>query len=159
LSIIIWEFKRAKYGQVKPDTTDNSFAFIFRVTLDELQIGPDQFKELQYQEERDIYQDNMVVDTIKCLITETRQLKKALLTGSLEYIDKQTGQVVNRIPIMVESIFSNAYASLQGDVNAAGEETIKLLKAKKAAYPSSEQMILDATEEFSRKAREIIFSE
>lgn len=159
LTIIIWEFKKARYGQVQPAQADNSFAFILRVILDDLQIGADQVKELEYQEERDIIQDDRVVDTISCLIRETRQLKKAQLTGSLEYVDKQTGQVVNHISIKVESVFSNAYATLQGDPKAAGDETRELLKAKKAAYPSNEQMILDATEEFTKKAREIILAE
>lgn len=159
LSIIIWEFKRAKYGQEKPPVKDKSFAFTLRVILDELEISPDQVRELQYQEERDIYSGDVVVDTISCLILETRQLKKAQLTGSLEYYDNQTGQVVNRIPIKVESVFSNAYATLQGDPAAAGEATGELLRAKNAAYPSNEQMILDATEEFSIKAREIILAQ
>ena len=159
LSIIVWEFKKARYGQAKPAQEDNSFAFSLRVILDKLNIGPDQVKDLQYQEERDIYQDGIVVDTISCLIQESRQLKKAQLTGSLEYYDKQTGQVINRIPIKVESVFSNAYASLQGDPAAAGESTKELLNSKKAAYPSDEQMILDATEEFTKKATEIILAE
>jgi len=159
LSIIIWEFKRAKYGQEKPAQNNNSFTFILRVIIEKIDIGPDQIKELQYQEERDILQGDQVVDTIKCVVSESRQLKKAQLSGSLEYVDKQTGQVVNRIPIKVESVFSNAYASLQGDPAAAGEATSELLSAKKAAYPSNEQMILDATEEFTKKAKEVILSE
>lgn len=159
LSIIIWEFKQARYGQGKPAVTDNSFSFTLRIILDELKIGPDQVKDLEYQEERDLYRGDQVVDTIKCLIQETRQLKKAQLAGSLEYYDNQTGQVVNRVPIKVESVFTNAYATLQGNPEAAGEATRELLKAKKAAYPSDEQMILDATEEFTRKAREIILAE
>jgi tetratricopeptide (TPR) repeat protein len=158
LSLIVWEFKKASYGQEKMETIDAPFAFILRVVLDELLIGPDQVKEMEYQEERDIYIGDQVVDTIKCLITETRQLKKALLSGSIEYVDKQTGNVLNKVPLKVESVFSNFYASLQGDPRAAGDETRALLKAKKAAYPSTEQMTLDATEEFSRKALEIILA-
>jgi hypothetical protein len=34
-----------------------------------------------------------------------------------------------------------------------------LLESKKAAYPSDEQMILTATEEFVKKAKEIILAE
>ena len=159
LSIIIWEFKKARYGQVKPAQPDNSFGFILRVILEDLEIGPDQIRELEYQEERDVYQGKQVIDTMKCLVSESRQLKKAMLKGSLEYIDKQTGQVVNRIPVKVESVFSNAYATLQGEPGAAGDASRELLKAKKAAYPSDEQMILDATEEFAKKASEIILAE
>lgn len=159
LSSIIWEFKKVKYGQQKPEREDLSFTFILRVILDEIEISPDQVKQLQYQEERDVFRDDQVIDTLKCLVEETRQLKKAQITGSLEYVDKQTGQVVNRVPIRVETIFANAYASLQGDVNAAGDETRELLQSKRAPYPSNEQMILDATEEFSKKAKEVILSE
>jgi hypothetical protein len=159
LSVIIWEFKKARYGQEKPAQADNSFAFILRVILDDLQVGPDQLRELEYQEERDIYQGEQPVDTISCLVLETRQLKKAQLSGSLEYVDKQTGKVVNRIPVKVESVFFNAYAELQGDPDAAGEDTRRLLGAKQAEYPSAEQMVLDATEEFAKKAGEIILAE
>jgi len=159
LSVIIWEFKRAKYGQTKPEKIDDSYTFILRVVLDEILIGADQVKELEYQEERDVYRDGQVVDTLKCLVTETRQLKRAKLSGSLEYVDKTSGNVVNKVPIVVESVFMNAYALLQGDADAAGEETRKLLMSKRAPYPSNEQMILDATEEFTKKAREVILAE
>jgi hypothetical protein len=69
------------------------------------------------------------------------------------------GQVINSVPIKVETIFSNEYATLQGNPAAAGEDTRKLLEARKAAYPSDEQMILTATEEFVKKAKETILAE
>jgi len=159
LSIIIWEFKKARYGQVKPAGTDDSWSFTLRVILDDIEIGPDQVKDLEYQEERDLYQGETVIDTIKCLISESRQLKKAHLSGSLEYFDPRIGQVINTVPIKVETIFSNAYATLQGDPTAAGDDTRKLLDSKKVAYPTDEQMILTATEEFVKKAKEIILAE
>jgi len=159
LSIIIWEFKKARYGQVKPPENDDSLSFTLRVILDDMQIGPDQVKELEYQEERDLYEGEKVVDTIRCLISETRQLKKAYLSGRLEYFDPRLGQVINTVPIKVETVFSNAFATLQGDPNASGDETRKLLNSQKAAYPSDGQMILTATEEFTKKAREIILAE
>jgi hypothetical protein len=159
LSIIIWDLKKARYGQAKPTTVDNSWPFTLRVILDEMEISPDQVKNLAYQEERDVYQGTVVVDTIRCLISETRQLKKARLSGSLEYYDPRMGQVINSVPIKVETIFSNEYATLQGNPAAAGEDTRKLLEARKAAYPSDEQMILTATEEFVKKAKETILAE
>jgi hypothetical protein len=159
LTVIIREFNKARSGLPKPDSTDQSFAFILRVSLEELVIGPDQVRELEYQEERDVLNGDVVVDTIKCLVSETRQLKKAQLKGSLEYVEKRSGNVVNRVPIQVETIFSNAYATLQGNPDAAGEETRKLLKAAKAGYPGSDQMVRDVTEEFTKKAREIIRGE
>jgi hypothetical protein len=159
LSVIIWEFKKARYNQVKPAEGDDSCSFTLRVILDDMKIGPDQIKNLEYQEERDLYKGETVVDTIRCLVSESRQLKRAQLSGSLEYFDPRIRQVINSVPLKVESVFSNAYATLQGDPNAAGEATRQLLNSKKAAYPSDEQMILTATEEFAKKAREIILAE
>jgi hypothetical protein len=159
LSVIIWDLKRARYGQAKPDTVDNSWPFTLRVILDDMDIGNDQVKNLEYQEERDIYQGETVVDTIRCLISETRQFKKALLSGRLEYYDPRMGQVINSVPIKVETVFSNEYATLQGDPAAAGEDTRKLLESKKAAYPSNDQMIMTATEEFVKKAKEVLLAE
>lgn len=159
LSIIIWEFKKARYGQVKPSATDDSWSFTLRVILDNMEIGQDQVKGLEYQEERDIYQGETVIDTIICLVSESRQLKKAYLSGSLEYFDPRLGQVINSVPIKVESVFSNAYATLQGNPSAAGDDTKKLLDSKKVEYPSDEQMIFTATEEFVKKAKEIILAE
>jgi hypothetical protein len=159
LSIIIWEFKKARYGQVKPAATDDSWPFTLRVILDNMEIGPDQVKDLEYQEERDLYQGETVIDTISCLVSESRQLKRAFLSGSLEYFDPRLGQVINSVPIKVETIFSNSYATLQGNPAAAGEDTRKLLDSKKVEYPSDEQMILTATEEFVKKATEIILAE
>lgn len=159
LSGIIWEFKKARYGQAKPASTENSWSFTLRVILDKMEIGPDQVKNVEYQEERDLYQGETVIDTISCLVSETRQLKKAYLSGSLEYYDPRIGQVINSVPIKVETIFSNAYATLQGDPSAAGDDTRKLLDSKKVAYPSDEQMIMTMTEEFVKKAKEIILAE
>ncbi len=159
LTAIVWEFKKARYGQEKPEQRDMSLAFILRVNIENIEVGPDQFRELEYQEERDLYQDDVVIDTLKCLVREIRQLKKTRLSGSIEYVDRQIGRVVNRVPISVESVFSNAYATIQGDIDAAGEETRNLLKAGRAEYPDGAKMIDDATAEFVIKAREIILAE
>lgn len=158
LARIVWEYKKTRYGQEKKQE-NGDFPFSIRVVLTEMDVSPDKIREVSYGEERDLYQENVVVDTLRCLITEYRQLKKARLSGSLDYVDLASGQVVLRVPVSVESIFSNAYATLQGDPRAAGESTKLLLSSKKADYPSAGQMILDAGEEFARKAGEIILAQ
>jgi hypothetical protein len=158
LNRIVWDYKRAKYGKEEGEPEVVGFKFTIKVVVSEIVIGPDQIKEMAYEEQRDIYRDAEVVDTINCLVSEFRQLKKATMSGRIDFYDNQIGQVVNTVPIKVESIFANAYGTLQGNPDAAGEETIRLLSSKKADYPSSEQMILDATEEFVKKATEIVLA-
>lgn len=159
LTRVIWEFKKARHGNVETQPEGQEMRFSIRVVLNELQVGPDQMRELQYLEERDQFMDDVVVDTLRCEIQEYRQLKKASMIGALEYFDHQAGQVINTVPIKVESLFTNAYASLQGDPQAAGDATRLLLSSKRAAYPSNEQMVLDAAEEFAKKASEVILAQ
>lgn len=159
LTRVIWEYKKARAGQNIQEEPASDLYFTIRVVLTDFQVGPDQVRELEYYEERDLYSGDQVVDTIRCKIQEFRQLKKAQLSGALEYYDHRAGQVINTVPIKVETIFTNAYATLQGDPQAAGDATRLLLAAKKAAYPTHEQMILDVTEEFAKKASEVILAE
>ncbi len=157
LETIVVDFMRASRAQV-PDkeVSTGSLAFRMRIVLDQIQIGSDQIRELEYAEERDRLENNQVVDTLKCTVREYRQLKKATLTGAIEYLDLQRDQVINRVPVSVESVFINAYAYLQGDPQAAGETTRALLNSRKVEYPSDEQMTRDVTGEFVKKSREVI---
>ncbi|MBW6459805.1 MAG: hypothetical protein K0B08_04455 [Bacteroidales bacterium] len=159
LTQIVWAYKKARYGQTKEEKPGGKYHFSLRVNLDEFNVGPDQIREVEYQEERDVYEGNEVVDTIRCFIKEYRQLKKASLSGSIEFYDHYAGQVINSIPLNVESVFTNAYAFLQGDAEAASSVTRELLASKKAAYPSEEQMILDAADEFAKKAIEVLLGQ
>ncbi len=156
LSTVVWDYKKERFGQLKPAQPDSNFNFTLRIVLNELDVTSDQTKEKQYAEERDIYNNGIVVDTIQCQVSETSQFKKASLKGSLDLVENQSGQVVNRIPVNVESVFRNSYGYIQGNPDACGDETRALLQRKKMAYPSSEQLILDAVAEFSKKSAEIL---
>jgi hypothetical protein len=156
---IVWDYKKVKYGQQKGDKPAIPFKFTMRVVITDVSVGQDQMKDLAYEEQRDIYKDDVVVDTIDCYVKEYRQLKKASMGGRIEFYDNQIGQVVNTVPLAVEVIFSNAYATLQGNPDAAGDETRRLLVSKQAAYPSAEQMVLDATDEFVRKATQVVLAQ
>lgn len=157
LSRLVWDYKMKRYGQARPVKHSDSYDFTFRVMLNDLSVSTDQIKKLNYGEARDVYKNGVVVDTIGCNINETRQRKTANISGSIIFIDDQNGQKVNIIPISVESIFLNKFATLQGDPEAAGDETLKLLKNKEVPYPSNEQIIMDAVRKFTIAASQEIF--
>lgn len=159
LDKIVWDYKQVKYGQQKGDKPPVPFRFTMKVVITDVSVGQDQMKELTYEEQRDIYKDEVVVDTIDCYVKEYRQLKKASMGGRIDFYDNQIGQVVNTVPLSVEVIFTNAYATLQGNPEAAGDDTRKLLLSKQAEYPSAEQMVLDATDEFVRKATQVVLAQ
>lgn len=159
LDRIVWDYKRARMNKSETAPAGIPFKFLLRVVINEIDVTGDQIKELNYQEERDLYRGDEVVDTIKCLVFEYRQLKKATMIGRIDFYDMQLGQVVNIVPIRVESIFTNSYGTLQGDPDAAGDATRLLISSKKADYPSAEKMVLDVTDEFVVKARQIVMVE
>ncbi len=160
LNKIVWDYKRSGLQQKDSTQLTQEFSFLVKVVIDEISVGPDQIKELTYGEERDLYNsEGVVVDTIRCQVNEYRQLKKATMSGRIDFYDKQIGQVVNRVPVRVETVFSNAYGSMQGNPEAAGETTRQLLTSRKAPYPGAEQMILDVTDEFVKKSVEIILAD
>jgi hypothetical protein len=155
---IVSDYKAAQSPVTTGQGADQGFEFSLRVIITRIDVSPDQIKEVVYGEERDIYDGELVVDTIGCNVYEYRQLKTATLTGRIDYFDKRLGRAVNSIPISVESVFTNAYAKLQGDPDAAGEETIRLLSSKQVDYPSAEEMMWDAADEFVKKAVEVILA-
>jgi hypothetical protein len=133
------------------------YDFTIRINLDEIKITPEQVKTRAYREERDIFdENNQVVDTISCDVTEHFQRKAALLKGNIQYVDNSKDLVINTVPVTVESIFLHKYGSVQGDIEAMSEETKSLVGRSEAVYPSNEALILDAVGKFRSKAEMIL---
>jgi hypothetical protein len=160
LNQLVVDYKTLKFQQVAGEETEVPFKFTVRVVIDEVTVSPDQIKGLTYGEERDVYDSQgQVTDTISRQVNEYRQLKKATMTGRIDFYDNQVGRVVNVVPIKVESVFTNAFGTLKGNPDAAGETTRLLLSSSQAEYPPAEQMILDAADEFVKRSAEVILAE
>jgi hypothetical protein len=159
LTKIIWEYKRAKYGNYQSDPKGPEFKFTIRVVVDDISVSPDQIKDLSYEEQRDVMREGQVVDTITCLVNEHRQLKKATMIGRIDFYDNQLNQVVNMVPVKVETVFMNSYGTLQGNPDAAGDDTRELLNSKMVDYPTAEKMALNATDEFVKKASQVVLAQ
>ena len=114
-------------------------------------------KTLEYIEERDILDvSGQVVDTISCTVTESHQRKSAGVKGYVQYIDNGINAPVNTTPVIAESVFLHAYGSLQGNIDACGDETRALLVKKKAEYPSNVSLVMDAVMKFTGSAKKVM---
>jgi hypothetical protein len=157
LSQLVRTYKHNNLGQKQDEKVTGPYFFTIQVVLTELTVTPDQMKTVKYREERDVYRDGKVSDTIGVDVTEYHQRKVADMTGFISYIDNSKGQLINKAPLSVSSYFTNVYASIQGNPDACGEETMKLIQNKQQAYPSNGQIVMDIVDKFTKNAGSIIF--
>ena len=82
--------------------------------------------------------------TISCNVVETYQTKKAIIAGTLDYINNNTGQLIKTDPIASENFFENRAYAAMGDLNALKPETAAKLGNRPVPFPPSFDMLLQA---------------
>jgi hypothetical protein len=149
------------------------------LSLKRIQTSPELVKEVHFDEEKEIddgfdylldANGNVVKDTtgndikiprykiINCHITETRLHKNAIVSGTLDFYDNRSGQLVKTLPISSEFVFDHRFAIAHGDLNALKKETRRTLAYGPVPFPSDLQMIFDTNEDLKSKAKSIISS-
>lgn len=96
--------------------------------------------------------------TIFCKVNEIHQLKKAVITGTLDYINNTTQQLIKSENIVAENIFENHAARAEGDLNALKPETKARLGSGPAPFPPSPAMILNAGQALKARVKDIIWA-
>lgn len=104
----------------------------------------------------DIREPNIV--TISAEVKESIQQKRAIVGGSIDYIDLDTDQLIETEKISVEAVFEHFSAETSGDKEALSEETSEKLDSRLISFPSNEAMLLDAAVILKEKAKSIIRS-
>lgn len=84
------------------------------------------------------------VKTITCKVIETYRNKKALIAGSLDYINNNNGQLLQTAPIASENCFDNISCIAIGDFDALTPETKAKLGSTPLPFPLSSDMLLQA---------------
>ncbi|MGB3946371.1 MAG: hypothetical protein WBM13_00180 [Bacteroidia bacterium] len=82
--------------------------------------------------------------TITCNVVESYQSKKAIIAGSLDYINNSNGQLIKTDPIASENFFENRSVVPVGDINALTIETKKRLGGQPMPFPPNFDMLLRA---------------
>ncbi len=156
---IVNRFENA-FENVMPAPKDKrakEYDFTISIILDDISVTEPQFKTERYIEERDVFNENgNVTDTIRCTVTENFQRKASRIKGKVLYVDENKRQVVNSVPVSVESIFLHKYATVTGNIDACGEETRKMLMNKEVEYPGDKGLIMDAVKLFNERVSKII---
>ncbi|MBN8703003.1 MAG: hypothetical protein J0M08_08055 [Bacteroidetes bacterium] len=96
--------------------------------------------------------------TISCMVKETKQSKRAMVSGSLDFMNLKTGQLIKTAPITAESIFEHRSGYISGDLRALKPEHKILQGSAPMPFPSSPSMILDAGQTLKNMVKDIIWN-
>jgi len=94
--------------------------------------------------------------TLKCYISKFSLGKTAKVSGTLDFINSASGQMIKTDPVYAESKFEFAYASVKGDKEALSPETKKLTELKIAPFPSNEELIFRTSETLKQLTKNIV---
>lgn len=102
----------------------------------------------------DIREPNMV--TITAEVTESVQRKNALVSGTIDYIDLRSDQLVKTENLSVETEFSHFSAVAAGNLDALSKETARKVGRKPAPFPPNEVMLMDTAGLLKDRAKAVI---
>lgn len=94
--------------------------------------------------------------TIICYLTETKLSKKAIVSGSLDFYDNHTNQLIKTDPVTAESFFDHMFCTAKGDFNALKPETRKLVNIQPIPFPNDLEMIWRTNENLKKMTKDII---
>ena len=83
-------------------------------------------------------------ETVSADVRITKQSKSVFVGVAVTYRDLIAMRNLNKYPLSSEFVFENIFASFRGDKRALTERDLKLLRNGSVAFPSNEQMVLDA---------------
>jgi len=96
---------------------------------------------------------------IECYISEIHQRKTATISGSVDYINNHTSQLINTTPVSATSVFEHHSAIFNGNLDACTPQTLILLNTTSVSFPSDAAMILDAGEKLKSTIKDIIWDD
>ena len=142
-----------------------------------IDVSPEQVKEVHYTDTKEVegwqyaldddgnvMKDTAgndikvtVMETISCNVIESQQHKACIITGTLDYWDNRTKQIIKTDPVTAEFFFDNFWAVAHGNYDALSDETHRKLKNRAMPFPPDEMMILNTASILKNMTKEIIY--
>ena len=156
-----------------------NYDYSIYLNIKHIEVSPERVKEIHYEETKEIEDGfDYILDengnvkkdekgndikvprfsTITCYVTETRLTKSAIVSGSLDFYDERSGQLIKTMPIASEFNFKYRLAFANGNLDALRKKTRRLIKNKPIPFPSDLQLIFDTNENLKSKVKRIINS-
>ncbi len=156
-----------------------TYDYTILVNMKNIDVSPEAIKEINYTESKvipdgfqyvldahgNVKKDSSGNDikvpktkTISCNVSENYQNKKAIIAGSLDYIDNSTNQLLKTNPIASENFFEYRSAIAIGDITALKPETKEKIGRRPVPFPSGFDMLLKAGETLKGMVKNIVYS-
>ncbi len=147
------------------------------LNLKNIVTSPEQVKEVHYEETKQIEdgfkylldsngnvkKDSLGNDikvpqikTITCYVTETQLHKSAVVSGTIDFYNNTSNDIIKTQPITSEFIFDYKFATATGDLDALSKKTRSIIGSKPIPFPTDLQLIFDTNEDLKAKAKSII---
>lgn len=148
------------------------------VNMKVIDVSPEGVKEVHYAEEKEVAdgyeyeldangnvkKDSLGNDIkkpkykkISCNVVETQLHKAARISGSVDFLNLITGQLIKSEPVVSESFFDYAWANATGDLNALKPETKEKLKLKPGGFPPDFDMLFQNGQILKGMVKDIIW--
>jgi len=95
--------------------------------------------------------------TIYCDVIEVSQKKEAHISGTLDFVDLHTKQIIGNYPVSVTNDFYNQHAQVRGDERALDKHAKKMLQNRPLPFPSDMAMLIDASRKLKPIIKDIIY--
>ena len=92
----------------------------------------------------------------KCYVTEIYLSKKAIVSGTLDFWNNQTRQLIKTDPVTAESFFDHRFANAKGELSILKKSTRRLVKTRPMPFPSDFEMIYRTNENLKKMTKNII---
>ena len=95
---------------------------------------------------------------ITCTVQQTTQKKTARISGTVDYIDNRTSELLKSEPITSDAFFQHLSATAIGDLNALKPATKKTIGLKPMPFPNDFALLLQASTTLKDMIKNIIFN-
>jgi len=158
---------------------NTQYDYYIQLSIKQITVSPEDTKSTSYVEEKEIesgfkYQldqnGNVQKDTagndvklpiykiITCTVKEMTQYKEAIISGTVDYFDTSTNQLLKTHPVSAAMVFDHHSAEAFGDLNALKAETSKKVGINALPYPTDPVMIMDAASILKENTKTIIYN-
>ena len=147
------------------------------MNINVMDVGPEQITEDIYTREKEIKDgwdyvldskgnvmkdslgNDIKVDRFKTIfahVTETNQHKEASITGTINFIDLNTKQIVGTYPVATTAAFSNRFGQFKGDARALGNNDKNLIDDNFLIFPTDFDMMIMAMRQLKPLVKDAI---
>lgn len=161
------------------EKNDVHYNYIIWVNMKVIDVGPERMDRNKYTETKEVpdgfqyvldAKGNVMKDSlgndikkpktkvISCNIVENIQQKRAVITGTLDWVRTDNTQLIRTDPIIAENIFEHRWAIASGDINALKPETKAKLNSTPVPFPPSPDMVLQAGQTLKNMVKDVIWN-